>query len=301
MKIIFNLIKVGLSNNGGSKTLIRCAETLMQMGHEALIISNVPSKYTWHKPVCGFVISNKIPPCDVCIATGYHSVNSTVSSKSRKKFYYIRGYENWVVPEKQLINSYRQLPCLVNSEWLQRKLSKNNIASIILYPGLDFEYLTNENKPRDIAIGALWHKRKTKRCHDAEIIASKCQTKLMMLNRDLGNCGYSQLQDFYNRIKIWFAPTELEGLHNPPMEAAMCGCALVCSNAKSNGMLDYAIHEKTALIYPSQNLDIAYQHVTRFLVDDEYRKKLANNLQFLLKTKIGTRLQNMQKLVEMCQ
>ena len=185
MRIVFNLHNVGLGNNGGSRTLLRCAETLQALGAEVYIYAD-KSKYTWHKTLVPIVA--KAPRCDVMIATGYRSVPSTIKARASRKYYYIRGFELWQADEKMLFDSYRSLNCIVNSEWLQRYLAGNGVSSQIVYPGLDFEWFYNKNKEIQHRIGGLFHvKHATKRAGDVMAIASAVGQKPFLVNKHVKN------------------------------------------------------------------------------------------------------------------
>ena len=298
MRVIFNLHSVGLGNNGGSRTLIRCAETLSDLGTEVIMFGH--SRYTWHTPK-GITISggSRPPKSDIAIATGYQSVSSVCGSDAGTKLYYIRGFELWQAPEEKLYESFRRLRCLVCSEWLLGRLGKHGIKATLLYPGLDFEWFYDLGRGRR-GVGALYSNRHTTKRHkDAIAVAEMCGYGLSMLNRDIRNASPEQCREWYNGLKVWFAPTELEGLHNPPMEAALCGCALVCTDHGSSGMSDYAIHGKTALVYPAGDLETAGQYVRTLMEDEARRRELNQNMVDLLRNKIGDRKSNMTKLLEM--
>ncbi len=296
MRLVFNLENVGLGNNGGSRTIIRCAETLLEMGIDVLVYTNVPNRYNWHKPKVKIV--KKRPKCDVMIATGYRSVKSTMRSRAGRKFYYVRGLELWNARESELIRSFKSLPVLVNSEWLQRYMKKKRIKSRILYPGLDTDWFKNKNTTRPYDMGLLFHLRhKTKRHRFGEKVARMLGCKLVRLNKDVKKCSPKDMAKIYNSTKVWFAPTELEGLHNPPMEAALCGCSLVCTDHPRNGMNDYAIHGETALVYPARNAKKAAKYVQKLLSDPKLAQELNANMVNLLLTKIGDRKTNMGKLI----
>lgn len=295
MKIVFNLYKVGMGNNGGTRTLIKSAEALSKLGHDVIMYSNYTNKYTWHKPEgIKIVIGGNIPSSDICIATGYGSVKSTINSKSDKKAYYVRGFETWITSKSNLISSYKKLHCIVNSEWLLRFMKKNKVKSDLVYPGLDFDLYYDLNTARN-GVGSLFHNRhKTKRHIDA-ISVSK---HVKMLNKDIHNASPSDLNLWYNSLKVWFAPTELEGLHNPPMEASLCGCALVCTDHPRCGMQDYAIHGETALVYPARNISIAKKYVSELLTDEKLRLNLVSNMRKILVNKVGNRIDNMKYMIE---
>ena len=168
MKIIINLHNVGLGNNGGSRTLIRCAEVLSELGNTVIMCSNHKSKYTWHKikSEVRVIHSNKVPNGDVIIATGYKSVKSTVRSSIKRKFYYIRGFELWQASEKDLVKSYKSLNCIVNSSCLYDFLAKNKINSKIMFAGLDFDMYYDKHIDRNPVIGGVFHKKHKTKKHD---------------------------------------------------------------------------------------------------------------------------------------
>ena len=299
MKIVFNLHGVGLGNNGGSRTLIRCGETLARLGHHIVFFSDTVNKYTWHTPVgVSFVRDSIQPSCDVAVATGFKSVGCVLRSKALKKFYYIRGFESWVTNTKNLLKSYRSLRCVVNSKWLKQFLTKHKIHCDLVYPGLDFEWFSDEESiNRPYAIGAIYSKKHgTKRHQDAVRVSKMLNRKLVMLNKNFKGSPQILKQD-YNQIKVWFAPTELEGLHNPPMEAGLCGCVLVCTDHPRSGMADYARHEDTALVYPARDLEIAAGYINRIIKDPIAYNRLVDNLKFTLEWEIRDRDTNMRKLV----
>jgi len=296
--IVFNLHNVGLGNNGGSRTLIRCAETLSLLGHDVTLFSNHPNKYTWHNMQgVEFHRGDRQPSADLTIATGYNSVPSVLRSKSDKKVYYIRGYETWVTSEKNLFKSYKSLKCIVNSMWLKKHLKSKGVKSYIVYPGLDLDWFYYESGKRDRLMGALFSKKHaTKRHVDAQKVAEKVGCKLVMLNKDIRAPKVPRLREWYNTIRVWFAPIELEGLHNPPMEAALCGCAVVATDHPRSGMGDY-INGDTALTYSARDLDVAAQAVESLLDDPERCDQLSVNMKSLLLEKMGTRKANMERFL----
>jgi len=299
MKIVFNLQSVGLGNNGGSRTLIKCAEAIQELGHEVSLWSSA-NNYKWGK--IKVPVLQKMPKCDVLIATGYRSVPSTVSAKVKRKFYYIRGFELWQASEKKLLNSYRSLNCIVNSEWLKIYLKEQKIQSELVYPGLDFDdfYIDPDADGKEHSLGGLFSKKhKTKRHDDIFQVGKMVGCKPVLLNRNLVHPTPKQLRKFYSSIKVWMAPTELEGLHNCPMEASLCGCAIVATDHIRNGMHDYLDH--TALVYPARDLDACGDYVEKLLRDEDFRKELNDRMNSLLKTKIGSRQYNMKRMIQIFQ
>lgn len=294
MRIVFNFQGVGLGNNGGSRTIVKCAEALSDLGQEVILSSPV-SRYTWHP--LKVKVSKRVPDCDVIIATGYGSVKSTLKSKAKAKFYYVRGLEVWQTNKNNLLKSFRSLKCIVNSEWLKGFMSRHSVPCDLVYPGLDFGDFQSLPGDREY-IGGLFHaKHRTKRHEDLIKLSERLDCPLLLLNRDLKNADPSELHSFYNKIKVWISPSELEGLHNCPMEASLCGCGLVATDHPKGGTSDYAIHDKTSLVYPAGDLDVATARVRQLLLDDKFRLYLNNNMIEHLREKIGDRKSNMKKML----
>ena len=301
MRIIFNLKKVGLGNNGGSRTIIKSAETLASLGQEVVIYSDISNKYTWEtlKNNVQFIKSKKIPKGDVIIATGIGSVKSTIISNFKKKFYYIRGFEIWAAKKDILLKSYKSLKCIVNSGWLQKMLADKGIKSDLIFNGLDFDDFYNISIDRRNSLGCLFHKKhKTKNYSFVKKSSDNGGIPLLSLNKDIKNPTPQELNKWYNTIKVWVASSELEGLHNPPMEASLSGCGLVTTNHPRSGTQDYSIHEYTSLVYSHGDKKDALKCFERLINDDKLRETLNTNMVELLKTKIGTREANMMKMLE---
>lgn len=296
MKIAFSFIRTGLANNGGTRTILRCAETLACLGHE-VVIWGKRGNYSWHNPVGVSFRYPELPQCDAVVATGVHSVKSVVSPKTRVpvKAYYIRCPEFWIARESSLLKTYRAVPrLLVNSEWQQDYLKAHGLESKLQYPGLDLDWFQDADGER-AGVGALMHRHSRKRGADCVELESVLGRPIQLLNVHISNADSHGLNRWYNRLKVWFAPSELEGLHNPPMEAALAGCALVCTDHARSGMRDYAFHGETALVYPARNIKQAAACVRELLNDEDLRRRLNRNLVDLLKTKMGSRMDRMRE------
>ena len=295
MKIIFNLLGTGLGNNGGSKTLIRSAETLQELGEE-VYISCQASSCTWWK--IGVPVINKLVPCDVLIATGYGSVKSTINyGQAKLKLWYVRAHENWRADDAHLMKGYRSLRCIANSEWIKAWLATFNIDCELVYPGIDFECYSNFGVSREDIMGGLQHKHKRKRPQDCLKVHQISKYPMLMLNRDISTGDFAQLSDFYNKIKVWMSPSENEGLQNVPVEAALCGCGLVLTDDFMGGTADYAKHEETCLLYPARDLAAAAECVDRLMKDEELRVRLNENAVEVIRSQIGDRRHNMEKFI----
>ncbi len=308
MKIIFSSLNSGLGNNGGSRTILKCSEVLRSQGHESDIAAEVDN-FTWfdHRPVISMIPDDT----DVAIATACTTVGGVVHSAAPKKAWYIRAHENWAASDQDLGYLYRHPEFLniVNSKCLQHKLNEDFHAdSVVVYQGLDFDWWEDRNiRPKDkIRIGCLHTVQPRKRWKDfvelANILGHDDYEYVGMgnstpvdtdfLTEFTENANVEQLNDLYSSCHVWFAPTDSEGLHNPPMEAALCGCLIVCSDHKLNGMvLDYAFDGYTAMVYEFGNIKQASDLIRHPDFD------LVKNMQDGLRTVIGTREDNMKRLV----
>jgi len=302
MKIVFNGHLCGYGNNGGSHTIIQSAKHLAQLGAEVTLYGIY--KYTWQdKPENVKVVPHgKIPTCDVIVATGQSTVPSTIEhSRCNKKFWWVRGHEIWSTKESQLIRYYKQIPCMANSKWLRDFIKQKTGKNVHLqYQGVDFD-LWKEEKPweeREYLIGGLYSKRhKTKNHWILEELEKKGHS-VTMLNRDIRSPTFEQQKNWYNNIKYWVSTSTLEGLHNPPMEAGLCGCCLLTNSHTRNGTSDYDLYSYR---YDEEaDWDDAVEEISAIVSSgiDEIVKPFKSHLPKHIKNTIGSREENMNKMLE---
>lgn len=320
MKIIFNLLNVGIGNNGGSHSLVKSANILSELGNDVVIVSDGKSQYTWGKIVVPYLKIKDINEVfgDVIIATGIRSLKSTNKSKIKKKYHYIRGHEIWNFPEKELIEKIQESPTIkiVNSICLKNKLKSFNIESTIIRPGYDFNEIfplniRGENKK--IILGGIFNqgkKRQTKRTEwiflAYKILKEKYPIELMMYGSDgepvlfldkyLKDPTIEEKNKLYNMIDIWLSPSELEGLHIPPAEALLTECSVVTTNAKMSGTEDYIINDQTGLV--SENNFNSFLSCIEILINHKMiRKELGKSGREKILS-LGSRKDNMLKMIE---
>lgn len=330
MRIIFNLVNCGLGSNGGSQTIVKSANTLVELGNEVYIIDSGKNQYTWDELIAKHIIikdESDIPNADVIIATGYRTWEHTNNLPNRcgAKFVYIRGWETWQAPENNLIKTLKEtnLTKIVNSICLRRKLTGLGFSPYLIRPGYDLDKyhpLENNIKKTDsiVVLGGLFNsgkKRKGKRTEWIIKAANKLKEeyrniKLWMFGADpvkIGNFvdidsykiepSHTVKNRFYNLVDIWLAPTELEGLHIAPAEAMLTQCPVVGTNAPMNGMEDYLENFETGLV--TENDLTSFTNGTRSLIENPgMRKRLGENARKKI-LEIGDRKKNMKKLVEL--
>lgn len=302
MKVVFNGKDCGFGNNGGSNTLIKSSAVLANLGAEVVLFG--PYKHSWNdRPKNVTIIeSGKIPTCDVIVATGQSTVPSTLEHKRcNKKFWWVRGHEVWSTSEGDLVKKYKNIKCIVNSKWLKELIkSKTGKSSPVVYQGVDFNLWKNEKpwEERKIQVGGLYSTRhKTKNHHLLEQLEKKGYI-VNLLNRDIKNPSYEELKNWYNNIKVWVSPSVLEGLHNPPVEAGMSGCALVTNDNWKAGVSDYSKHNYNTLTYNSEKNELPQieDFVQRYLKESDLGVLHNKRLQKDIVSKIGSRKENMKKM-----
>jgi len=321
MRIIFDLRNVGLGNNGGSLTLIKCGNTLTKLGHEVFFIDSGKNCNTWEKILAEHIIvkrNSNIPDAEAIIATGYRSCAATLSAPERcgKKFHYIRGWEVWQGNENWIRRKVLEVPTIkiVNSIGLQQKLKTYNVSSTVLYPGYDLDKLYPTSKPRkSVVIGGLYTVGKheqTKRPHwvidcfralkskynniDLHMFGTSRQAPVLV-SHYVANLQEKQKNSFYNSVNIWLSPSILEGLHLPPAEAMMTGCPVVGVDTELCGTKDYLVDNVSGLV--SKNTFDDFLAKTELLVENSsLRKKLGEQARRTIE-KIGSRESNMKKFV----
>jgi len=322
MQIVFNCLNSGLGNNGGSKTILKCADVINQLGHKA-IVSATKDNFTWfmHDPVIPHI------PYDTnaIVATACTTMISTILAPPKNKFWYIRGHEIWVpnYNDKILKEHYsnHRLIKIANSTWLQKLVQSTGQPCYVVHQGYDlsdweyakkYEYIRwSFTKP---CIGCLYGNKPTKNWKYfiklAEMFGNSFSYIAYGSIKDTPsfpqqliytyNPSREQLNDIYGKCMFWFCPSELEGLANPPIEATLCGCCLIIYNHISNG-IDYYNQDNSIIFNNVKELkEILGQYIntdnkegTRQII-----KGKAANMYHTVTTKICDRKTNMIKFMD---
>ena len=306
MNILFNALVCGLGNCGGARTVLLCQQELIKLGHVCNVATMVDN-FTWfeHKQVINYIPSDT----DVIINVSAQDYVVTRNSNVPKKYAWWRAHEDWSNTEDFLIKCYldKEVKNIVNSVGLQKRLASYGAESVVVYQGVDIDKwedinLRPENK---IRIGCLYTKQPRKRWKDFVRIEESLGTEKYeyvsvgneipgdtFLTKSVSNVGYEELEMVYSSCHMWFAPTDSEGLHNVPIEANLCGCLVVCSDHELNGMvLDYAFDD-TAMIYEFGDL----KQASELISSPDW--SLVGNMQEHIINNIGTREDNMKKMVD---
>lgn len=303
MRIIFNALKTNLGNTGGCRTIVKSRDALRRMGHDCDIVAT-KSKYTWEK----VDVLSAVPRCDICIAISVLDIDNTRKAPADIRALWLRGPEwRWLMDEKLALEKLARIQVVCNSAWLVEYLYDHKINAALCYAGMDIEFWQNTVKKRWKTIGCLYSSRESKQWKDfvslAKVLGDKYQyfafglekCKDAFLNEYYQNPSPDKLRGFYNRCKYWFAPSALEGFHNPPAEALLCGALPVVADLRRGGTADYIQDKVTGLRYA--DLAQAVEQIEQIEVNDFARQSYITMGRTMLQS-IGTREQAMERMIK---
>ena len=303
----------GLANNGGSATILKSVRALRQMGHDANVVTKV-DRFSWfpHRKA----LSSIPKDTDVCIAVSSNDIKPMLTRmpKKAKPFYWCRLLDYPAkIEKKKLIRHASSVTTLVNSVNLHEWFNGHGVENTICYQGLDmFEWEDQGLRVDAKTLGFLVSSKKRKNFALVERIvkalgdeyayvgygasadqnkATKAFTKehFRYLNTDM---NHTQLCALYNVVGTWVVTSKKEGLHNPPMQAAMCGCAVVFPDIRSCGCFDHCVDGETAWMYDVGEIGSAVEAIRQA---DGSRNEQHKEL---IQAKIGTREEAMARFVE---
>lgn len=288
--------KSGLSNNGGSRTILRSAETLRNLGHRVDVCARHDS-FTWfdHPKVL------KDPPVDrdVLIAASAKDV-AQMSKLKGKKFWWMRGYETWAMSDIDIKGAIRKQPMISNSTWLKEYCEKNGVKCELCYAGFDFDRWEDRNKRADdlLTVGFQYNERHKSKWYDVvsvmdtypdvEYIGYGADEEPLVPFEYYMNPTHEEKVDIYSRCHIWLAPSENDSFHCSPAEANLCGCLVVGKKHPRNGM-EY-LTEETGMLYGK------VKDAWAMIRNPDFSR--IPKMQKFLKEKIGSREDNMRRFVE---
>jgi len=295
--------------------VFRMADALNSLGVEAEMWAHCPSRFTWFKPktqvrVCTL---DNAPDVDVLINSGCSTTIGTYRFKRKRVgVQWLRGHEVWARPEEKLHSLYSlDMPIWANSEWLATHVSdatKTNNAEV-QYCGIPlsdfYEVFEDDDSP---CIGALWSSKPMKRASIAMEVFKRLNgfSFLLFGNEPKpeglpGNVSYIWRPDMehkrvmYSNCDIWLATSEMEGLHIPPMEAALCGATVVAPGHPSAGVSDYCIDGLTGQTY--NTVDDAVARIEFLMKKSAVREGMNKVMRKMIATKVGDVETNAQRMI----
>lgn len=285
------------------QTIVRKLKAVAKYVYAKLLLSH--SGYTWYNKNKNinekFVFKldyNHLPMADTYIATAVCTAPylAKFPVEDSRRFYFIQGYESFVVPDDSFIRWTYRLPLkkMVISEWLGRLVAEEGQESLIVPNGFnsDIYKLTIPIDSKDkYTVSMLYHVNVNKDCNTGLKAISLArqqipELKLVMFGaypapEDMpGWVTYYQKPstekhlEINNQAAIYLGCSRKEGWGLTVGEAMMCGQAVVCTDI--DGYKEMAVDGENALLAPVGDAAALAQSIVRLVKDDNLRHKLAN-------------------------
>jgi len=237
-----------------------------------------------------------IPDGDAIVASGWPTAEyvADYSSTKGRKFYLLQHYETWWGPEARVRATWQLPLCkIVIARWLEAIAHQLGETSIYVPNGLDFDAFgcdvpVRERQRPEVLM--LSHSMEWKGTSDGLKALEVARRAVPNLTATLfgvqpepphlpqwinyvRNPPQSRLRELYNNATVFLSPSWAEGWPLPPAEAMICGAALVCTNI--GGHIEYAEHERNALLAPARSPEGLADALIRMLNDHALRQCLA--------------------------
>jgi glycosyltransferase involved in cell wall biosynthesis len=238
-----------------------------------------------------------IPKGDVVIATAWQTAEwvNLYSQDKGGKFYLIQHYETWSGPEERVKATWKMpLKKIVIARWLMEKAKRMGEEVTAYIPnGVNFKHFSirvpiEKREPAKVCM--LYDPSTWKGPKDGIEALNMAKDRFPLLSAIFfskyprgsdvpiwatfyKNPSQAKIPQIYNNCSIFLHSSWSEGWSLPSAEAMACGCALVASN--SQGILDYAIHQKTALVSEIKNPTGLVENILKLVKDNNLRISLA--------------------------
>ena len=264
------------------------------------------SGYTWYhkeKNIHEYLIwepkESLLLKADAYIATAVCTAPYIAALKDvgeENKFYYIQGYEDFIVNDDHFIKSTYKLPLrkIVVSKWLERLVEQEGEKCLMIPNGFNFHVFRTtvpiEEKDK-YTISMLYHTNPSKGYFtgiEAVKLARKKvpQIKLLLFGAYHKPAGLEKWVEYYyrptldehlninNRASIYVGCSQSEGWGLTVGEAMMCGQAVVCTD--NNGYREMAINYNNALVAPIGDVEQIALNIEKLILNDKLRIKIAH-------------------------
>ena len=237
-----------------------------------------------------------IPEGDVIVATAWQTAElvAELPESRGRKLYLIQHLEDWSGQRDRVLATWK-LPFtkIVIARWLQSIAEGLGERSVYIPNALDFAAFGMDVHPRNRSprsILMMGHPYPWKGTAEGLAAAGVLREEFPELQLTLfgaaprpgGHPGWAtyirrppqeELRALYNHAAVFIAPSRSEGWDLPASESMMCGAALAATDI--GGHREYAVHEKTALLSPSERSDLLAANVRRLLEDEDLRIRIA--------------------------
>jgi glycosyltransferase involved in cell wall biosynthesis len=241
--------------------------------------------------------ASALPDGDVLVATAWQSAAAAAEAPARcgRRFYFVQHYESLYHGRAETVDATYRLPLqkIVISTWL-RDIMRERFASDaevlvtpvdpVLFHPVPVTVATSRPRVLMLHHDYAWKgtadgfetvARVKRRVPGLFLVgfgvrAPKSATRYDEFHEDPPQ---DQLATLYSGCEIYLCPSWDEGLGMPPMEAMVCGAALVTYD--NGGCRDYAHHDETALVARRRDVADLAAKLERLATDEKLRARLA--------------------------
>lgn len=240
--------------------------------------------------------SRFLPHADIYICTSAKTAYSLnrLRVNPKKKFYFIQGFENWMISTEDVCQSYRfDMRKIVISKWLKERVEKAGADCVMVPNGFDPQeyHLTIPVKEKDrFTVSVLYHTAPHKGLPTTFAALAIVKKRHPELNVNIFGAfprpdGLPEWYHYYhspsgeehlrinNESAIYVAASNLEGWGLTIGEAMMCGQAVACTDV--DGFREMAVDGRNALLSPVGDADALANNICRLIEDDELRYRIA--------------------------
>jgi glycosyltransferase involved in cell wall biosynthesis len=239
---------------------------------------------------------SSIPDGDIVVATAWQTADGVAGLPPGKGvgWYLIQHHETWSGRASRVDATWRlPLRKIVIAPWLLRRAQEMGVNAIRVPNAIDttkFRITTSIERRRS-RIAMLASEWAWKGRDDGIAALRLVREQIPSVEAVLFGAGphpaglepwieYRQdpaqrvlVDDIYNGSAIYLCPSHFEGWHLPPAEAMACGTAVVSTDI--DGVADYAIDGKTALLAPVGDVAGLADRMVGLLEDSTRRVDLA--------------------------
>ena len=237
------------------------------------------------------ITNNEIKNADIIVATAVETASpvARLSESKGKKIYLIQDFENWIWNDDEVFDTYRLgMINVVVASWLKKIVDKYSEQPAILLSNsintkvfrvctpvelrdrhsMAFHYREAPHKGAQYAIKTIQLLQKKYKDLRVYVVSTNNRPN------DLPDCcvflkdlSAEEVAAVNNKVRVFMCSSIEEGFGLPGLEAMACGCALASS--KYQGVLEYAIDGKNALLAPIKDSEKMAENISDLFENDD--------------------------------
>ena len=234
---------------------------------------------------------------DIVIATDVRTAKPVRNLKGnfKKKCYFIQGFENWVLTDEEVYDTYRLGLCNITvSNWLKKLVDNysktpsfcvaNGVNCDIFKKETDlknrdkysiaFHYNSSKNKAGNDAIEVIKHLHN--QIPELKVYAVSIEKKTDIIPEYVNyiyKASQEKVAKINNNCRVFLSTSVEEGFGLPGIEAMACGCILV--STKNTGVFEYANEGENAVLLDVHDIDGLVTNIKRIFEDFSLQKKIS--------------------------